>query len=136
MTVLLAALSALLYGSADFAGGYAARPAWSWPSPEWPSSGSAEAEGYDTDPRFKANFDRMDPRLAGFMRQAVAVYVARRKKRGGKGGFYRSTPHQRIAATATTRAASSSLPASTYSCELWATPHSPSAPNSRLGTRP
>ncbi len=40
------------------------------------------ADGYNDDPRFKANFDRIDPRLAGFMREAVRVYVdsQRRKK--------------------------------------------------------
>jgi MerR family transcriptional regulator, thiopeptide resistance regulator len=35
------------------------------------------AEGYNTDPRFKANFDKMDPRLAAFMLDAVKVYVAK-----------------------------------------------------------
>lgn len=39
------------------------------------------AEGYNTDPRFKANFDKMHPRLAEFMRDAVKVYVEKRKKR-------------------------------------------------------
>jgi DNA-binding transcriptional MerR regulator len=34
---------------------------------------------YTEDPRFKANFDRMDPGLTGFMREAVTIYVARRK---------------------------------------------------------
>lgn len=37
------------------------------------------AEGYNSDPRFKANFDKIDPSLAGFMREAVKVYVARVK---------------------------------------------------------
>ena len=32
------------------------------------------------DPRFKANFDKIDPRLAAFMREAVKIYVAGRKK--------------------------------------------------------
>ncbi len=38
------------------------------------------AELYNEDPRFKANFDRVDPKLAEFMREAVKVYVSRRKK--------------------------------------------------------
>jgi DNA-binding transcriptional MerR regulator len=38
------------------------------------------AEMYNTDPRFKANFDKVDPRLAEFMREAVKVYVAARRK--------------------------------------------------------
>lgn len=37
------------------------------------------AEGYNSDPRFKANFDAMDPRLAEFMREAVIVYVKNQK---------------------------------------------------------
>ncbi len=37
------------------------------------------ANGYNDDPRFKANFDKIDPRLAPFMREAVAVYVERQK---------------------------------------------------------
>jgi DNA-binding transcriptional MerR regulator len=41
------------------------------------------AELYNDDPRFKANFDGIDPRLAPFMRDAVAVYV--RRKRGADG---------------------------------------------------
>jgi DNA-binding transcriptional MerR regulator len=36
-------------------------------------------ELYNTDPRFKANFDKFDPRLAEFMREAVKVYVKNRK---------------------------------------------------------
>jgi DNA-binding transcriptional MerR regulator len=36
-------------------------------------------ELYNSDPRFKANFDKIDPRLAEFMREAVAVYVSRMK---------------------------------------------------------
>lgn len=40
----------------------------------------ALANGYNDDPRFKANFDRMHPGLAGFMREAVQVYVASHKK--------------------------------------------------------
>ncbi len=35
---------------------------------------------YNSDPRFKANFDKIDPRLAKFMREAVKVYVKRMKK--------------------------------------------------------
>ena len=34
-------------------------------------------ELYNSDPRFKANFDKIDPRLADFMREAVKVYVKR-----------------------------------------------------------
>jgi DNA-binding transcriptional MerR regulator len=33
------------------------------------------AELYNTDPRFKANFDKIDPGLAEFMREAVKAYV-------------------------------------------------------------
>lgn len=33
------------------------------------------AEGYNTDPRFKANFDKVHPELAAFMRDAVKIYV-------------------------------------------------------------
>ena len=36
-------------------------------------------ELYNTDPRFKANFDKIDPRLAAFMRDAVGVYVKGKK---------------------------------------------------------
>jgi len=35
--------------------------------------------GYNDDPRFKANFDKMSPGLAEFMREAVKVYVANKK---------------------------------------------------------
>ena len=35
---------------------------------------------YNEDARFKANFDKIDPRLAEFMREAVKVYVENRKK--------------------------------------------------------
>ena len=35
---------------------------------------------YNIDPRFKANFDKIDPKLAEFMRDAVKVYVRARKK--------------------------------------------------------
>ena len=38
------------------------------------------ADLYNEDPRFKANFDRVDPGLAEFMRAAVKVYVENRKK--------------------------------------------------------
>lgn len=38
------------------------------------------AELYNDDPRFKANFDKIDPGLAPFMREAVRAYVAARKK--------------------------------------------------------
>ena len=37
------------------------------------------ADMYNTDARFKANFDKLDPRLAGFMKQAVGIYVKRNK---------------------------------------------------------
>jgi DNA-binding transcriptional MerR regulator len=37
------------------------------------------ANDYNDDPRFKANFDRMHPQLAEFMRAAVKVYVASKK---------------------------------------------------------
>ncbi len=36
-------------------------------------------ELYNQDPRFKANFDKIDPRLADFMRSAIKIYVARRQ---------------------------------------------------------
>lgn len=35
---------------------------------------------YNEDSRFKANFDKIDPRLAEFMREAVRIYVENRKK--------------------------------------------------------
>ncbi len=35
---------------------------------------------YNEDPRFKANFDKIDPNLAEFMREAVKVYVENRQK--------------------------------------------------------
>lgn len=38
------------------------------------------AEGYTDDPRFKANFDKMHPDLAEFMREAVKVYVEKHTK--------------------------------------------------------
>jgi MerR family transcriptional regulator, thiopeptide resistance regulator len=40
----------------------------------------ALANGYNDDPRFKTNFDKMHPQLAEFMREAVKVYVEERKK--------------------------------------------------------
>lgn len=39
-------------------------------------------EIYNDDPRFKANYDRIHPELAAFMREAVKVYVENRKKKG------------------------------------------------------
>jgi MerR family transcriptional regulator, thiopeptide resistance regulator len=41
------------------------------------------ANGYNDDPRFKANFDDMHPKLAEFMREAVTVYVGARMKEKG-----------------------------------------------------
>jgi MerR family transcriptional regulator, thiopeptide resistance regulator len=38
------------------------------------------ANGYNDDPRFKANFDKMHPQLEEFMCEAVKVYVANNKK--------------------------------------------------------
>ena len=38
------------------------------------------ADLYNDDPRFKANYDKVDPKLAGFMREAVKVYVKKRRK--------------------------------------------------------
>jgi DNA-binding transcriptional MerR regulator len=40
----------------------------------------ALANGYNDDPRFKANFDKMHTQLAEFMREAVKVYVANQKE--------------------------------------------------------
>ncbi|MBM3124160.1 MAG: MerR family transcriptional regulator [Chloroflexi bacterium] len=40
---------------------------------------SGLAQGYNNDPRFKANFDKLHPKLAEFMREAVKIYVARKK---------------------------------------------------------
>ena len=37
-------------------------------------------DGYNDDPRFKANFDKIDPNLAEFMRAAVKVYVKSREE--------------------------------------------------------
>ena len=36
-------------------------------------------ELYNSDPRFKANFDKIDPRLAEFMKEAVEIYVKAQK---------------------------------------------------------
>jgi DNA-binding transcriptional MerR regulator len=38
------------------------------------------ANGYNDDPKFKANFDKMHPKLAEFMREAVTVYVEKSRK--------------------------------------------------------
>ncbi len=38
------------------------------------------ADLYNDDPRFKANFDKIDPGLAEFLREAVRIYVQKRKK--------------------------------------------------------
>lgn len=38
------------------------------------------ADNYVNDPRFKANFDKMNPKLSEFMREAVKVYVMNQKK--------------------------------------------------------
>ncbi len=40
----------------------------------------AIANGYKDDPRFKANFDKMHPQLAEFIREAVKVYVENQRK--------------------------------------------------------
>jgi len=40
----------------------------------------ALVDGYNDDPRFKANFDKLAPQLAEFFREAVKVYVANNKK--------------------------------------------------------
>jgi DNA-binding transcriptional MerR regulator len=40
----------------------------------------ALANGYNDDPRFKANFDKMHPQLAEFFREAVRVYIEKRTK--------------------------------------------------------
>jgi DNA-binding transcriptional MerR regulator len=39
----------------------------------------ALANGYNDDPRFKANFDTMHPKLAEFMQEAVQIYVKNQK---------------------------------------------------------
>jgi len=36
------------------------------------------ANGYNDDPKFKANFDKMHPKLAEFMLEAVKVYVEKK----------------------------------------------------------
>jgi DNA-binding transcriptional MerR regulator len=38
----------------------------------------ALVEGYNNDPRFKVNFDELDPGLAAFIRDAVAVYLSKK----------------------------------------------------------
>lgn len=38
------------------------------------------AHGYNDDPRFKTNFDKIHPKLAGFILEAVQVYVDKRRK--------------------------------------------------------
>ena len=38
------------------------------------------AKGYNDDARFKANFDKIDPGLAGFVLEAVKVYVKKNKQ--------------------------------------------------------
>jgi DNA-binding transcriptional MerR regulator len=38
------------------------------------------ANGYNDDPRFRANFDQMHPKLAEFMLEAVKAYVGSKKK--------------------------------------------------------
>jgi DNA-binding transcriptional MerR regulator len=38
------------------------------------------ADLYNEDPRFKENYERVTPGLAGFMREAIKVYVKNRKK--------------------------------------------------------
>ena len=38
------------------------------------------AELYLADTRFKANFDKIDPRLAKFMREAVKAYIQKQKE--------------------------------------------------------
>jgi DNA-binding transcriptional MerR regulator len=40
------------------------------------------ADLYCEDSRFRANFDRIDPRLAGFIREAVAAFVSHEKQSG------------------------------------------------------
>ena len=37
-------------------------------------------DGYNDDARFRGNFDKLDPGLAGFMREAVKIYVEERKR--------------------------------------------------------
>jgi hypothetical protein len=38
------------------------------------------ADLYNDDPRFRSNYDKVDPRLAPFMREAVKIYVQSKKK--------------------------------------------------------
>ena len=42
------------------------------------------ADMYNSDARFRANFDRMHPKLAWFMREVVKVYMGNRKKEAEK----------------------------------------------------
>jgi DNA-binding transcriptional MerR regulator len=42
------------------------------------------AEMYNTSPDFRANFDKIDPRLTAFIREAVGEYIRKEKARGGK----------------------------------------------------
>ncbi len=37
-------------------------------------------DGYNSDPRFRGNFDKLSPKLAGFIKEAVTAFVQRRKK--------------------------------------------------------
>jgi DNA-binding transcriptional MerR regulator len=43
------------------------------------------AELYNEDPRFKANYDSVDPHLAEFLREAIHIYVERAKSKFEKG---------------------------------------------------
>ncbi len=36
---------------------------------------------YNTDPRFRGNFDKLSPQLAEFMREAVKIYLEKRRKK-------------------------------------------------------
>jgi len=38
------------------------------------------ADLYNDDPRFKANYDKIDPRLADFVREAIRIYVKNKQK--------------------------------------------------------
>ena len=40
----------------------------------------ALARGYNTDPRFKINFDKIDPNLAEFIAEAVDFYIRNKNK--------------------------------------------------------
>ncbi len=39
------------------------------------------ADGYNEDARFRANFDKVSPELAGFIREAVKIYVGKKRKK-------------------------------------------------------